>query len=285
MARIETALITVSDKTGLPPFAQRLTRLGIGIISAGGTGRLLRENGIPFDDVADYTGLPEILDGRIKTLHHKVLAGLLALRDLEEHRRQMAEHDIRPIDMVVVNLYPLGQVITERAPEPMRAMVNIDIGGPTLIRAAAKNYTHVAVVTSPERYDAVADEMEASGGALSEETHFALCLEAFRHTAHYDQVVAGYLAGIHGDEPLEARQACDALPRPGEHPPAGRRLANRGAVGRAAAALLGRDVRKSPRRRARRRRQAAGPQRGPALRRRGHGRRAGLRRGWTRAAP
>ena len=212
MARIETALITVSDKTGLPPFAQRLTRLGIGIISAGGTGRLLRENGIPFDDVADYTGLPEILDGRIKTLHHKVLAGLLALRDLEEHRRQMAEHDIRPIDMVVVNLYPLGQVITERAPEPMRAMVNIDIGGPTLIRAAAKNYTHVAVVTSPERYDAVADEMEASGGALSEETHFALCLEAFRHTAHYDQVVAGYLAGIHGDEPLEvARPATPSL--------------------------------------------------------------------------
>ncbi len=204
MARIETALISVSDKTGLPQFARRLVRLGIGIISAGGTGRLLRENGIPFEDVAAYTGVPEILDGRIKTLHHKVLAGLLALRDLEEHRRQMAEHDIRPIDMVVVNLYPLGQVITERAPEPMQAMVNIDIGGPTLIRAGAKNYTHVAVLTSPERYDAVADELEGNDGALSEETHFTLCLEAFHHTAHYDQVVAGYLAGIHGDAPRAA---------------------------------------------------------------------------------
>ncbi len=151
--------------------------------------------------MADYTGLPQILDGRIKTLHHKILAGLLALRDLEEHRRQMAEHGIRPIDMVVVNLYPIGQVITERAPEPMQAMDNIDIGGPTLIRAGAKNYTHVAVVTSPESYDAVAEEMEQNEGALSEETHFALCLQAFHHTAHYDQVIADYLAGIHGDDP------------------------------------------------------------------------------------
>jgi phosphoribosylaminoimidazolecarboxamide formyltransferase/IMP cyclohydrolase len=201
VAKIESALISVSDKTGLPAFAQRLARLGIRIISAGGTARLLRENGVPYEDVADYTGLPELLDGRIKTLHHKILAGLLALRDLEEHRRQLAQHGIRPIDMVVVNLYPIGQVISERAMEPMQAMESIDIGGPTLIRAAAKNYTHVAVVTSPDSYDRVAAELEARGGSLSEETHFALSLQAFRHTAHYDQVIVEYLAGIHGDEP------------------------------------------------------------------------------------
>ena len=199
MARIATALISVSDKTGLPEFAQRLTRLGIHIISAGGTARLLRESRVEYEDVAKYTGLPEILDGRIKTLHHKVLAGLLALRELEAHRRQMEEHGIRPIDMVVVNLYPFGRTITGRALEPMQALENIDIGGPTLIRAGAKNYTHVAVVTSPADYDRVAEELERGSGVLSEETHFALALQAFRHTAQYDHAIAEHLASIHGD--------------------------------------------------------------------------------------
>ena len=199
MAKIETALISVSDKTGLPEFAQRLTWLSIHIISAGGTARLLHESGIECEDVASYTGLPEILDGRIKTLHHKVLAGLLALRELEAHRRQMLEHGIRPIDMVVVNLYPLGRTITERALEPVQALENIDIGGPTLIRAGAKNYTHVAVVTSPADYARVAQELENGGGALAEETHFALALKAFRHTARYDSAIAEHLASIHGD--------------------------------------------------------------------------------------
>jgi len=199
VAAVETALISVYDKTGLPEFARRLVALGIRIISAGGTARVLQESGIPYLDVAEYTGLPEILDGRIKTLHHKVLAGLLALRDLEEHRRQLEEHGIRPIDMLVVNLYPIGRLISDPHLEPLQAITNIDIGGPTLIRAGAKNYTHVAVVTNPATYDDVAQELENNGGVLSEETHFALALEAFRHTAHYDRVVAEYLAGIHGD--------------------------------------------------------------------------------------
>jgi len=199
VAGIETVLISVHDKTGLPGFARRLAALGIHIISTGGTARLLQENEIAYEDVSDYTGLPAILDGRIKTLHHKVLAGLLALRDLEEHRRQMQQHAIRPIDMVVVNLYPFSEIITDTGLEPVQAITNIDIGGPTLIRAAAKNYTQVAVVTNPATYDQVAEELEGNQGALSEETHFTLGLEAFRHTGRYDRVIGQYLAGIHGD--------------------------------------------------------------------------------------
>lgn len=199
MAKMQTALISVSDKTGLAEFAKRLAALGVGILSTGGTGRLLQEHGIEVQDVAEYTGFPEILDGLVKTLHPKVHGGLLARRERDTHLFELEEHGIQPIDMVVVNLYPFVAVIKEPGVELTRAVENIDIGGPSMIRAAAKNYTHVSVVTNPEMYDAVAEELEQNDGCLSQETHFALALEAFRHTAHYDTVIAQYLAGIAGE--------------------------------------------------------------------------------------
>lgn len=196
MCKIETALISVSDKTGLPQFARRLTDLGVRILSTGGTARLLRENGIEVRDVSEYTGFPEILDGRVKTLHPKVHGGLLAQREKREHQEQLAQLGIETIDMVVVNLYPFEDTIAGPEVEVMEAVDDIDIGGPTLIRSAAKNYTHVAVVTSPSRYDQVAEEMERSGGCLRERTHYELAVEAFHHTAHYDAVISHYLASI-----------------------------------------------------------------------------------------
>ena len=196
MAKVTTALISVSDKAGLPEFARRLAALGIGILSTGGTARLLRENGVEVRDVSDYTGFPEIMDGRVKTLHPKVHGGLLAMRDNEQHLRQMKEHGIQPIDMVVVNLYPFEKTIANPDVELEEAIENIDIGGPTMLRSAAKNYAHVAVLTNPERYDEIATELEQNGGALSDETRFNLTLEAFRHTAHYDAAISRYLGKI-----------------------------------------------------------------------------------------
>jgi phosphoribosylaminoimidazolecarboxamide formyltransferase/IMP cyclohydrolase len=200
MSKIETALISVSDKTGLPEFARRLRGLGVEIISTGGTGRLLQENGIDVKRVSEYTGFPEILDGRVKTLHPKVHGGLLAQREKREHQEQLAEWGIATIDMVVVNLYPFEDAISGQDVEVMEAVDDIDIGGPTMIRSAAKNYTHVAVITSPRQYDEIAGEMERTGGNLREKTHYELAVEAFRHTAHYDAVIARYLSGI-GQEP------------------------------------------------------------------------------------
>jgi len=198
--KIKTALISVSDKTGLPAFARRLRALGVKILSTGGTARLLRENGIEVTDVSEYTGFPEILDGRVKTLHPKVHAGLLALRENERHLTQIRELGIETIDMVVVNLYPFEQTIAQPDVGLMEAIENIDIGGPSMIRSAAKNYTHVAVITSPEFYAEVADELERSDCTLSEHTLYRLGLAAFQHTAHYDAAIAGYLGGI-GQEP------------------------------------------------------------------------------------
>ena len=196
MARIQTALLSVSDKTGLPEFARRLAALGVRILSTGGTARLLRESGIEVQDVSDYTGFPEIMDGRVKTLHPKVHGGLLARRDEPAHLRQMEELGITAIDMVVVNLYPFQQTIARPNVELMEAIENIDIGGPTLIRSAAKNYMHVAVLTSPLRYDEAAAELERNDGSLGQETLFRLALEAFRHTARYDAAIAEYLSKI-----------------------------------------------------------------------------------------
>ncbi len=199
MAKINCALISVSDKTGIIEFARRLAVLGVEILSTGRTARLLGEQNIEVQDVAEYTGFPDILNGVVRTLHPKVHAGLLALREDESHRREMEEHGIRAIDMVVVNLYPFVDVIGRPGTEPMQAVESIDIGGPSLIRSAAKNYTHVAVVTNPETYEALVEELEQNEGSLSERTHFGLALEAFRHTARYDSVVAAYLSGIEGE--------------------------------------------------------------------------------------
>jgi len=195
MAEIKTALISVSDKTGIAAFARRLDNLGISILSTGGTAALLRENGIEVTDVSSYTGFPEILGGRVKSLHPKIHGGLLAVRGNEDHSRQMEHHGIKPIDMVVVNLYPFEQTVARPDVELAEAVENIDIGGPTMIRSAAKNYTGVAVLTSPERYGSVAEELESGGSALSDDTLYELAVEAFRHTAHYDSAIAGYLGG------------------------------------------------------------------------------------------
>ncbi|MCD6416969.1 MAG: bifunctional phosphoribosylaminoimidazolecarboxamide formyltransferase/IMP cyclohydrolase [Planctomycetes bacterium] len=200
MARIKTALISVEDKTGVAEFAARLTRLGVEILATGGTAHLLRESGVQAADISDYTGFPEILGGGLRALHPKVLGGLLAHRDQKEQLEELEELGIRPIDMVVVNLYPFVDIISQPAVEWMRAIENIDINGPTLVRSAAKNYTQVAVVTNPARYEGIAAELEARGGVLSEDTHFQLGLEAFRHTAHYDTTIARYLASLRGEE-------------------------------------------------------------------------------------
>jgi len=200
VAKIQTALISVRDKSGVAEFARRISALGVELISTAGTARLLREHGLQVTDVSEYTGFPSILGGLVRTLHPKVLGGLLARREDEEHIRQLAEHGIRPIDMVVVNLYPFMNVIVGGGVELIKAIENIDIGGPAMVRAAAKNYTHVAVVTNPGAYDALAEEMEAGGGALSQATHYALAVDAFRHTARYDTATAEYLTGIEGEE-------------------------------------------------------------------------------------
>ncbi len=200
MAKIERALVTVEDKTGVAEFARRLRALDIEIIATGGTGHLLRESGVEALDVSEYTGFPEILEGWLRTMHPKLFAGLLARRDEKEHLRELQQYGIRTIDMVVVNLYPFLDVISEPGLPMMRTVDNIDIAGPTLVRSAAKNYTHVAVVTDPADYDRVALELEQSDGSLSEQTHFQLALEAFRHTARYDMIIARQMAGMHGPE-------------------------------------------------------------------------------------
>ena len=196
MAQIQTALISTSDKQGLPEFASQLKEMGIEFLSTGGTARLLRDNDIEVTDVSDYTGFPEILDGRVKTLHPKVHGGLLAMRDNEAHMQEMEKHGIRPIDMVVVNLYPFEHVISQSGVELADAIENIDIGGPTMIRSAAKNYRHVAVVTSPDDYNDVAKELKENDCTLSEETRFELAQKTFEHTARYDRTIVSYLRSL-----------------------------------------------------------------------------------------
>ncbi len=206
MAHVRTALISVADKTGLPEFADRLGALGIDMLATGGTARLLREGGLEVTDVSDYTGFPEILDGGLRALHPKVTGGVLVRREEEEDLRELEELGIRTIDMVVVNLLPFVDVISGPGRELMRAVEDIDIAGPTLIRSAAKNYTHVAVVTNPASYEGVAEELEQNDAHLTEETHFRLALGAFRHTAHYDTAISRHLAGIHGEEGTSLEQ-------------------------------------------------------------------------------
>jgi len=199
MSEIRTALISVSDKEGIADFAQTLDEQGVNILSTGGTAELLREAGVEVTDVADYTGFPEILDGRVKTLHPKIHGGLLALRDDAGHQQELDELDIQTIDMVVGNLYPFEHTISRPDAGLSEAVENIDIGGPTMIRAAAKNYTHVAVLTSPDDYDRVAGELKANDGELSEDTQFELARKAFEHTARYDMTIAQYLGQLETD--------------------------------------------------------------------------------------
>ncbi|MDZ7341432.1 MAG: bifunctional phosphoribosylaminoimidazolecarboxamide formyltransferase/IMP cyclohydrolase [candidate division KSB1 bacterium] len=197
MQKIKRALISVFDKQGIVEFAKTLQKLGIEIISTGGTANLLQENGIHCLSVADVTGAPEMLDGRVKTLHPKIHGAILARRDIPDHLRQLNEQGIIPIDMVIVNLYPFEQVIQKPGVSLEEAIENIDIGGPTMIRSAAKNYADVAVVTSPNQYPAVMDELVANDGALTLETRQHLASAAFQTTYRYDGIIANYLHGLY----------------------------------------------------------------------------------------
>lgn len=200
MHTIRRVLISVTDKTGIIDFARALSELGAEIISTGGTARMIRENGVAVKDVSEVTGFPEMLDGRVKTMHPKIAGGILAVRERADHMQAIAEHGIAPIDMVVVNLYRF-EAVAAKAGAPLEELIeNIDIGGPTMIRAAAKNYQDVAVVTSPEDYKIILDEMRRSGGSLSVETKWELAKKAFRTTADYDSAITARLAQV-GAEP------------------------------------------------------------------------------------
>ncbi|HEY7250356.1 MAG TPA: bifunctional phosphoribosylaminoimidazolecarboxamide formyltransferase/IMP cyclohydrolase [Methylomirabilota bacterium] len=193
MSRVRRALISVHDKTGVVDFARGLHALGAEILSTGGTARLLRDSGVPVVDVAEVTGFPEMLDGRVKTLHPAVHGGILARRDLPEHAAALERHGIRPIDLVAVTLYPFEKTAATPGVTLDEAIENIDIGGPSMIRGAAKNHTHVAVVTDPGQYGPVLDELRTSDDGLSDATRFRLAFEAFRRTAQYDAAIAAYL--------------------------------------------------------------------------------------------
>lgn len=192
MIKVKRALISVSDKKGIVDFAKGLNELGVEIISTGGTARSMSESGIKVQEISDFTGFPEMLSGRVKTLHPLVHGGILAIRDDETHRKQVEEHGIKYIDMVVVNLYPFeATTADENCPLP-HAIENIDIGGPGMIRSAGKNHRFVAVVVNPDDYASILTELKENNGALKEATCFDLAAKAFSHTARYDSVISAY---------------------------------------------------------------------------------------------
>ena len=192
MGKVSRALISVSNKDGILDFARELEKLGVELLSTGGTAKLLRDGGVKVKDVSEFTGFPEMLDGRVKTLHPKIHGGLLGRRNDPDHVKQMKQHGIEPIDLVVVNLYPFEQTTARPGCTFEEAIENIDIGGPTMLRSAAKNYTDVAVVVSPRDYGRVLEEIRKTGG-VSEKTRFELCRTVFLHTARYDGAISAYL--------------------------------------------------------------------------------------------
>lgn len=196
MKLIQRAVISVSDKTGIVDFAKTLASFGVEILSTGGTAKLLADSGVPVREVSDYTGFPEMLDGRVKTLHPKVHGGILGRRDVPEHVMAMEKHGIPPIDMVVVNLYPFQQAVAKPDCTLDDAIENIDIGGPAMVRAAAKNYRHVAVVTDVRDYVGIIQELSGNDGALTLERRFELAKKAFSHTAQYDGAISNYLTAV-----------------------------------------------------------------------------------------
>jgi len=204
------ALISVSDKTGIVEFAKELSELGVEIVSTGGTAKLLRERGVPVKEISQLTGFPEIMEGRVKTLHPKVHGGILADRSKDEHLRAMKELEIEPIDMVVVNLYPFKETV-KRGAGLDEIIENIDIGGPTMVRAAAKNYKNVAVVVDPKDYGALLSELKEKG-EISLKTRFHLARKAFNLTAHYDALISEFLFSIdHEGNPVSCRELPDPI--------------------------------------------------------------------------
>ncbi|MBL8472069.1 MAG: bifunctional phosphoribosylaminoimidazolecarboxamide formyltransferase/IMP cyclohydrolase [Rhodocyclaceae bacterium] len=206
--KIQQALISVSDKTGVVDFARALSALGVKLLSTGGTAALLREAGLAVTEVSDYTGFPEMLDGRVKTLHPKVHGGILARRDSADHMAAIECAGIPRIDMVVVNLYPFARTVAKPDCTLEDAIENIDIGGPTMVRAAAKNHAGCAVVTDPADYAPLAAEMQAGAGSLSAATCFGLAKKAFTHTARYDSAIANWLTSLDAENKPSASPAC-----------------------------------------------------------------------------
>ncbi|NOY12464.1 MAG: bifunctional phosphoribosylaminoimidazolecarboxamide formyltransferase/IMP cyclohydrolase [Deltaproteobacteria bacterium] len=203
MAAIKRALISVSDKAGILDLARELNSFGVELLSTGGTARMIRESGIPVMDVSDYTGFPEMMDGRVKTLHPKIHGALLGLRDNPEHVAAMAKHDIEPIDMVVVNLYPFEATVADEACSLADAIENIDIGGPTMLRSAAKNNRFVTVLVDPSDYEPVVAEMKQNSGEVSAETNFKLAVKVYQHTAAYDGAISNWLGKQTAEEHAE----------------------------------------------------------------------------------
>ena len=199
MAKITRALISVSDKTGVLEFAKGLAQYDVEILSTGGTAKMLRDAGLTVKDVSEFTGFPEMLDGRVKTLHPKVHGGLLGMRGNPEHVAKMKEHGIEPIDMVVVNLYPFEATVAREGCSLEDAIENIDIGGPTMLRSAAKNWPDVTVITDPSDYEKVLAEMSSGNRAVSRETNFGLAVKVYQRTAAYDAAISNWLGARTGD--------------------------------------------------------------------------------------
>jgi len=196
MGKIQRAVVSVSDKAGVVEFVKALVEMDVGILSTGGTARTLRDNGIEVIDVSQYTGFPELMEGRVKTLHPKIHGGLLGRRDRPEDIKEMETHGITPIDMVVANLYPFEATVAREGCLLEEALENIDIGGPTMIRAAAKNYRHVSVIVDPDDYGGVLREMNENQGFVSSRTNFRLAKKVFQLTAQYDKAVSTYLESL-----------------------------------------------------------------------------------------
>jgi len=211
-AKIQRAILSVTDKTGLVDFARKLSTLGIELISTGGTAKLLRDSGVTVKDISELTGFPEMLDGRVKTLHPKVHGGILHRREDPRHVAAVAEHGIAPIDMVVVNLYAFEKTAAKPGVAFEELIENIDIGGPSMIRSAAKNFHDVAIVTSPSDYAAIADELRRSEGSLSKETKWRLAQKAFATTASYDAAIASTLESIPADS-FQLQPEASAFPQ------------------------------------------------------------------------
>jgi phosphoribosylaminoimidazolecarboxamide formyltransferase / IMP cyclohydrolase len=199
MAKIGRALVSVSDKTGVLDFCKELTGYGVEILSTGGTAKMLRDAGVPVKDVSEFTGFPEMLDGRVKTLHPKVHGGILGMRENPAHVAKMQEHGIEPIDMVVVNLYPFEATVAKEDCTMEDAIENIDIGGPTMLRSAAKNNRDVTVIVDHADYERVLEEMKNSGGSVSRETNFRLAVKVYQHTAAYDGAISNWLGARTGE--------------------------------------------------------------------------------------